>query len=350
MSSRTAKPPFVAAAFLAAVAALLATFPEAGAQENAAKNENAGQKLWAAVAPGRVEPRSREVRIAAPAPGRIAEVLVQPNDQVFAGELLVRLDDAEALARVAAAEAQVALRKRARDEQSTPRGSADRRKAEDGVADAERALVDARAALDAAAAARRRGGAQPPLDAAQAALTRAQDRLRQQQAELRRIKADSDTPLPNRTEGELNVGRAELMLADAMVEKTRIRAPLAATVLQVNAKVGELAPPTPEPPLVLLGDLSALRVRAELDERDIGQIKVGQQVMVRANAFRGREFEGRVASIAQIVGPGGIASRGPRKLTDVDVLEVVIDLTDPGPLKDGMQVDVYFRHEPAKTQ
>jgi HlyD family secretion protein len=29
-------------------------------------------------------------------------------------------------------------------------------------------------------------------------------------------------------------------------------------------------------------------------------------------------------------------------MTDVDVVEVMIDLTDPGPLAAGMKVDVYF--------
>jgi multidrug resistance efflux pump len=70
---------------------------------------------------GRVEPRLGEIKIAAPLPGgRIAEILVKPNEEVFAGELLARLDDEEALARVAEAEAQVALHKRARNDQSAP--------------------------------------------------------------------------------------------------------------------------------------------------------------------------------------------------------------------------------------
>ena len=340
-----------ALACMTAVAALVGLAPPALAQDAAPNRSDPGtQKLWAAVAPGRVEPRSREIKIAAPMVGRITDVLVQPNDQVFAGELLIRLDDGEALARVAAAEAQVALRKRARDEQTAPRGSGERRRAEDALGDAERALADTRNALDAAAAARRTGGPEAALDTARAAWSRAQDRLRQVQADLRRIRADSDTPLPNRTEGELNIGRAELTLALVGLERTRIRAPIDGAVLQVNAKAGELAAPAPDPSLLLMGDLSSLRVRAEVDERDIGQVRIGQRALVRANAFRGREFEGQVAAIAQLVGPGGISSRGPRKLTDVDVLEVVVDLSDPGPLTVGMQVDVYFRHDTAQKK
>lgn len=325
-------------------AALAQFTPPLRAQERP-RSDAAGQKQWAAVAPGRIEAVSREIKIGALMVGRIEQVLVKPNDKVFAGEVLIRLDDDEALARLAVAEAAVATRKRARNEQSAPRGSGERRKAEDQLADAERAFADARTAFDKAAADRRTGGAsEQSFNAARAAFEGAQSRLRQQRADLVRIKADADTPLPNRTEGELIASRAELDLAEVMLEKTRIRAPIAGTVLQVNAKVGEIATPSPDQPLVVMADMSSLRVRAELDERDISQVRVGQPVVVRANAFSGREFAGKVAAIAQFVGSGGNASRGPRKLTDVDVVEVIVDLPDPGPLKIGMQADVYFRN------
>jgi HlyD family secretion protein len=64
---------------------------------------------------------------------------------------------------------------------------------------------------------------------------------------------------------------------------------------------------------------------------------------VRATAFPDREIAGRVASIAPIVGPASGVASGQRSAADVDVAEVVVDLTDPGPLTSGMQVDVYFR-------
>jgi HlyD family secretion protein len=123
-----------------------------------------------------------------------------------------------------------------------------------------------------------------------------------------------------------------------------IRAPIDGTILQMNAKPGELASPSGTQPLIVLGDISGLRVRAELDERDFGEIKVGQQVMVRPAAFRGREFAGTVTFIAPLVEQGR-NSRGQRNVTDVDVVEVLVSLTEPGPLAVGMKVDVYFRQE-----
>jgi hypothetical protein len=68
-------------------------------------------------------------------------------------------------------------------------------------------------------------------------------------------------------------------------------------------------------------------------------------VVVRAAAFHNHEFDGKVSSVARVVGPSRINSGDPRKFNDVDVLEVVVDLPDPGPLVVGEQVDVYFKSE-----
>jgi HlyD family secretion protein len=331
---------------LTTASALLVSRIRAEEASRAARVEAPDEKRWQAVAPGRVEPTSGEIKLAAPLMGVVGEVLVQANDRVFAGEPLLRLFDNEALARLATAEAQVALRKRARNDESPSARASTRRKAEDAVADAEKGVVEAQAALDKMAAERRAGrGAPADLDALRAALTRAQNRLKQQKAELRKVEADTNTPLPSQVEGALNVARSELSAAQAALDKLTIRAPVNSTVLQVNAKLGELASPSAAQAPVLLGDTSALRVRAELDERDFGEIKVGQPAVVRADAFRGREFAGKIAFIAPLVGPGRLNSRAQRNVTDVDVVEVLVDLAEPDALAVGMKVDVYFRPE-----
>jgi HlyD family secretion protein len=149
--------------------------------------------------------------------------------------------------------------------------------------------------------------------------------------------------LPTQKEGDLQVARSELELAVAQLEKLTIRSPIAGTVLQVNVKAGEVAAPTASQPLILLGDVSRLRVRAELDEHDVGKVAAGGSVVVRANAFRGREFAGKVSAIAPIVRLGRISSPASGHLTDFSVNEILIELDDPGPLLVGMKVDVYFR-------
>jgi HlyD family secretion protein len=310
----------------------------AGTQRGAADDKN-----WLAVAPGLVEPRSGEIKLMAPTIGVISEVLVHGGDKVLADEPLIRLADEEARARVATSEAQVDMRKRVRNEQGAGK-AADRRKAEDAVADAEAALLQARDSFDAAVKAGRNGrGSEADRTAARAAWAGAQERLVQKRLQLRKLEDEGDTPLPTANEGQLTVARDELRIANAELEKLTIRAPIAGTVLQIEAKVGELAAPSAPQPLVVLGDLSALRVRAEVDERDVGKIKLGNKVLVRADAFRGREFSGEVTSIAPLVQPGRIDSPGSHNLSDFSVTEVLIDLDEPGPLVVGMKADVYFQ-------
>ena len=299
-------------------------------------------RRWQVIAPGEVEPVSGEIKIGSSVVGRIAEVTVKVNDRVFAGELLVRLEDDDFKARVAVAEAQAALQKRERNDKAAGGRAADRRKAEDAVADAEKAVVDEQSAVDRAAAAVRDEGA---LTAARTALSRAQDRLKQQQDALRRLVAQSNVPLPTQFEGQLNVARGELAYANANLEKMRIRAPIAGTVLQVNAKVGELTSPSSPQPLISLGDVSALRVRAEVAELNIGSIKVGQQVVVRAAVFREREFAGKVTSVAPVVEPRRTGADARRPPSDSKFVQVFLDLIEPGPFAVGMNVDVYFRSD-----
>src|SRR5215468_9524874 len=156
---------------LAATAAVLVPSISGGEVGRVAAAETPDRKLWQAVAPGRVEPLSGEIKIAAPVMGRIGEVLVKVNDKVFAGEALMRLEDDEAVARLRAAEAQAALRKRARNDQRAANRAASRRQAEDAVADTEQAVVEARDALDRAAAVKRtQSGSEADIDTARTRL------------------------------------------------------------------------------------------------------------------------------------------------------------------------------------
>jgi HlyD family secretion protein len=303
------------------------------------------RKMWVAVAPGRVEPWSGEIKIGSAAMGRVGEVLVKVNDTVFAGEALMRLDDEEARNRHAKADLQYSLRKRGRS--AAAGKAADRRKHEDAVADGESAVVTARAAVDRAVAAKR-AGKTDDLAAARKNLANAQEQLRDRRAELAKFEADATGSAAGDPEGLFATARLDLRAAEAALDNLIVRAPIDGTVLQINIRPGELASPSAQQPLVVIGDVSKLRVRAEIDERDYGEIKIGQRVVVRSPAFRGRDVAGTVSSIAPIIEPGRIGARGQRSPTDVNVAEVVIDLAETGPFVTGMKVDVYFSRDGAK--
>jgi len=302
---------------------------------------------WAASAPGRVEPSSGEVRIGAQVPGRVAEVLFAANDKVAAGDLLVRLEDDELLPRIHAAATEAAVRKRERDSaDAVGKPAQERRAAEDNFATAERQLVQARDDQDRISKQRRGGsGSDADVDKAREATDKARERLAQARDGLRKALAAEGLPPPTRPEAALTAARAELSLAEAALEKTRVRAASAGTVLQVNSKAGETVAPSPEASLLVMGNLASLRVRAEFEERDLGKVRVGQAAVVRSDAFPGKDFEGKVTFLAQSLGPSRLGQRGPRKPTDVDVLEVLIELGGKPPLLPGMRVDVFLRND-----
>jgi HlyD family secretion protein len=332
---------------IAGTVAVIAPGRDVISSATTAASAQQSDKRWSAVAPGRVEPPSGIVKVAAPAMGIVTKVLVKVNDTVFAGEPLIQLNDDEIQARYAAAEAQAGMRRRLRDEQQVTGKALDRRRAEDAVAEADTAVFDAQVAVDRAAAQWRAAGS--PTDAltgARSVLARAQEEVAKRQAALRAI----DAPLLTPNEAQTVSARGDLALARVNLEKLKIRAPIDGTILQININPGELAAPSALQSLLSIANLSTLNVRAELDERDIGEIKVGQAATVRAAAFPGKDFAGTVISIAPLVEPSRLGSRGPNNRADVDSVEVVLKLTQPGPLTTGMKVDVYFGQEKAAAK
>jgi HlyD family secretion protein len=305
---------------------------------------------WAASAPGRIEPQTGELKIAAPLPARIIEIVAKTNDVVAAGDLLVRLDDGDLEARLGALEADIASKRRDRDQETVGQRAQERRTAEDNSANAERSFWAARAELDRIGRnARTEKATAADLQKAREALVTARDRLDQAKSNLRRISTADGLPAPTRLEVAVAAARAELAVAEAQLERTRIRAPQSGTVISVISTVGDIATPSPEAPVMVLGDIRTLRVRAELDERDIGKIRVGQGAVIRVDAFPGRDFEGRVAQIAQALQPARLMQKGPRKATDVDVLEVLIDLGPQPALLSGMRADVFIKPQNQAT-
>ncbi len=312
------------------------------ATANRAAAPNAGG--WTASAPGRVEPRDGEARIGAQMPGKVVQVLVRMNDVVRAGDLLVRIADEEPAAKLAAAQTEIAVRRRERDTEPAVKLVAERRVAEDAVSVAERNVFRARMDLDRLQITRASGALlDKEIEAARAAITEANDKAEQERANLRRIQSQPGMPLPTRLEGSLATARAELTLIETALERTRVRAPADGAVLLVNTRAGETVSPSPEDVLLVFGDLTQLRIRAEIEERDIGKIRAGQAVVVRSDAFPGQDFQGRVERTANALGAPRISSKGPRRASDQDVLQVQIDLDGRPPLVPGMRVDVFFK-------
>lgn len=301
---------------------------------------------WAASATGRVEPKDGEIRIATQVPGKIVEVLAKTNDKVDVGDLLLRLDDQDIYVRIDAANAEVGVRERELEEEKATGLALEREQAETAVARAQRALFAAHEAADAVARALKAGSANAEAMAAERTkVSEAITKLQNEKANLNTISAKAGMPLTTRLESSLASARAELTGGEIALERTRVRAPSSGTVLNMIAKAGETAVPSPDSAVLVFGDLSGLRVRAEVEERDAAKVHVGQKVVIRADAFPDKEFDGTVTSISQSLGAPRIATRGPRRPNDVEVVEVMVALDGNPPLFTGMRVDTFFKND-----
>ncbi|MBN7137794.1 hypothetical protein A7A76_24210 [Lysobacter enzymogenes] len=81
-------------------------------------------------------------------------------------------------------------------------------------------------------------------------------------------------------------------------------------------------------------DMSTLAVRAELAERDLGQVKVGAPVRIVVEGGAGSVVRGKVASV-------GRAVRSKSQVQPVPVLDLDVQLDDPrAPLRPGQAVRV----------
>jgi len=101
------------------------------------------------------------------------------------------------------------------------------------------------------------------------------------------------------------VSEAKIHLVQAELERTRLTAPFAGIVAEVNGEIGEFVTPSPvgipTPPAVDLIDTSCLYVSAPIDEVDAPEIRVGMPANISLDAMAKKIFAGRVRRIAPYV-------------------------------------------------
>jgi HlyD family secretion protein len=131
-------------------------------------------------------------------------------------------------------------------------------------------------------------------------------------------------------------------VAESLLDKTFIRSPITGTVLRRYRVAGEAVTNVPPTPIAIVGDLRGLRVRAEVDETDVGRVTAGQRVEVLADAFPDRRFGGTVFRVSSRLGGKAVQTGRPADRVDTKVLQVLIDLDAGVMLPIGLRVDAYF--------
>ncbi len=188
------------------------------------------------------------VRVGTQVSGTVSKLHVDFNDRVYPGEVLVELDDALFRAQVQQSEANVA---------------------------------NARAALELAVA------------------NEARMRQLQRQALVSRQELDQAVEAAKSARAQLALARAQLQKDRTNLGYTVIRSPVSGVVVDRQVDVGQTVAATFQTPTLLLiaQDLTKMQIDSSFAEADIGNIRVGQPVSFKVDAFPDRAFQGTVKLI-----------------------------------------------------
>jgi len=212
-------------------------------------------------ATGTVEP-TNEVEISSELSGTVAEVLVDFNEKVVKGEVLVRLKTDKLAANVDLARATLKAR-------------------EASVAQAEATVAETAASYRRAASLEGKGvSSTQTLETAKAAADRATAALAVASAELA-------------------VARANLSISESDLDKAEIRSPIDGVVLDRAIEPGQIVASSFSAPvlLTLAEDLAEMELQVDIDEADMAKVKTGDQAMFSVEAYRDRQFPAEIAEI-----------------------------------------------------
>ena len=215
--------------------------------------------------------------------GYVAEVRVNENQNVKAGDTLVVLDDRDLRARLQQTEADLAALL-ATVSSRTRVGQADAAVAQ-AQANAQKAAADL-ARIEPLAV--QNVVSQQQLDAARAASTAAQAQLASAQAAL--VGADA----------RVGAARAARDQAALQLSYTRVIAPSSGVVSKKSVEVGQLV--QPGQPLMTVVPLDDVWITANLKETETADVTPGDSADITVDAYKGEHFRGHVESLSPATG------------------------------------------------
>ncbi|MEW5717965.1 MAG: efflux RND transporter periplasmic adaptor subunit [Chloroflexota bacterium] len=226
----------------------------------------------------------QSARLSLPMSGIVQSIVKKEGDEVNLGDVILSLRADDTARRVRQAELNLQSRQLdlARGK-SSPRDEdieiarAQLRKATMAVAAAEAAYNSNASAQNDAA----REIARADLDSARASFNRVTNGLSKEEIEALQNAVVS---------AQLDLDSAKTALA-----QTKLTAPFTSTVTEITVREGELV--GGYTPLASVADLTALEIAADIDEIDVANVKVGQTVEVRFDAFPGEKFAGKLTRL-----------------------------------------------------
>jgi len=245
---------------------------------------------------GKIEPLTN-FEAHAPAATTVKRVLVKEGDHVKRGQMLLQLDDADARTNAARAIAQ--LKGAQADMVAVTHGGTHE---EQITIDAQ--IVKAQADRDTA---QRTFDALQRLQKSNAAtpgeVRDAENQFKTAQANLdlleQKHKGRFSQPEVAKVEAQKGEAQAAYDAAQEVLKKSNVRAPFDGVVYSLPVRQGNFV--NPGDVLLQEADLTTVRVRAFVDEPDLGRLSTGQRVEVSWDASPGRVWQGTLASVPSTV-------------------------------------------------
>jgi HlyD family secretion protein len=297
----------------------------------------------ALASPGRIEGQSDSIDIGGAVDGIIRAIHVKEGQQVVRGQVLAELDCRELQSALPIVQAEAESLRQTRER--LLRGS----RTEERDAAAQK-TASAKAVLDQTSALLERNRGLVASDSISrvafeetlrnAAVADAEYKQAQRHEQL--VNAG---PLPEeiaRANADLQAAEERINLAQQKLGKCVILAPIEGTILRVMLREGESFALVSPRPILKMANIAGRRVRAEVDERDVGRVHVGQRVVISSDAFSGRRFNGTVTRLATVMGRKSVITGDPADKADRDILEVVAQLQGATELPMGLRVTVEF--------
>ena len=239
---------------------------------------------------GKVEP-IEEFQAHAPAPGVVEQILVDVGKKVKPGELLIKMDDSDALSRMATANASLKSAEATnadlkqggtQEERLTMATDLNRAQLQQQQAEKDLAALQLLQQKGAASAGEIESSRQR-LEAANSTLKSVQQRSTE-----RYSKTDQ-----SRSAAQLAEAHASLASARSSYAGANIRSPIAGTVYSIPVSQYDFVPAGDD--LLDVADLNRIQVRAYFDEPEIGKLAQGQSVKIVWDAKPLQTWHGHIS-------------------------------------------------------
>jgi len=281
--------------------------------------------------------------------GYVVEVLVADNQRVEAGQVLIRLDDADARVKLAQAEANLAALEagvanvdaRAEQEQALIASRAASVAQAQAEADLARQQVDRYGQLAAQG-----WVSQQRIETERASARTAQASVAEAQAALAAEQRTAGVLGSTREQSVASVEQARALVDQARIalERTVIRAPVSGVVGARGVRVGQYV--RPGGAILSIVPLGDTYVVANFKETQLDRLRLGQTVEIKADAFKGEPLVGHIDSFAPATGsefaliPVENATGNFTKITQRVPVRIRVDRREGAALRPGLSVEV----------